>query len=201
MKVFLPTFQPKNLTLAGNLQFKDIVKVVITVLFIISGFLSEAESFTIEGARKAFHKAVLDESESRSFYEYMQSFENSAPTVTAYKAVSEAMLARVLWNPFSKINQVVKYQKEMEKAVAADPNDIEIRFLRLAIEYNLPSFLGMSDHVEEDVDIILANLSSATSLKIDPSYGRYIFYFLEQADLCSSDQIVAMRASLEKEAF
>ena len=175
------------------------VKVVVTIFLVLLGFLSEAKTSTIEGARKAFHKAVMDESESRSFYEYMQSFENSTPTVTAYRAVSEAMLARVLWNPIAKINQVVKYQRQMEKAVAADPDDIEIRFLRLAIEYNLPSFLGMSEHVQEDVDVILINLSSTASLELDPSYGRYIFYFLEQTDLCSSDQILAMRETISQE--
>ena len=174
------------------------MKVVIALFLVFISFLSEAEAFTIEEVRKSFHKAVLDEGESRKFYEYMKSTEDMTPTVAAYRAVSEAMLARVLWNPFSKISQIGKYQREMERAITADPDNIEIRFLRLAIEYNLPSFLGMSEHVEEDVNMILSNLSSANSLKLDPSYGRYIFYFLEQTDLCNADQIVAMQASLEE---
>lgn len=138
----------------------------------------------------------MNESESRLFHDYMQKFESPTPALTAYQAVSEAMLARVLWNPFSKLTQVKKYQEIMAQAVADEPRDIEIRFLRLAIEYNIPAFLGMSEHVEEDVDMILNNLSAASALGLDPSYGQYIFYFLEQTNLCSEDQILTMKNSL-----
>ena len=174
------------------------MKAVITILFALCFSFVNGQSLTLEGAREAFHQAVMDEEESRAFNKYMRTFDEPTPVIAAYQAVSEAMLARVLWNPFSKLAQVRDYQKAMEAAVALDPNDIEIRFLRLAIEYNIPAFLGMSEHVEEDVAMILENLSSAASLRLDPAYGQYIFYFLEQTDLCSDDQILAMRASLEE---
>ena len=172
------------------------MKALIGIFFFSTALLVDAQSIELDGARKAFHKAVMDEAESQSFHTYMLEIENPTPVVAAYQAVSEAMLARVLWNPFSKLAQVRKYQEEMENAVAEDPQDIEIRFLRLAIEFNLPAFLGMSEHVEEDVDMILSNMASASALDLDPSYGQYIFYFLESSDLCSTDQIMAMRNSL-----
>ena len=172
------------------------VKTALIILFILSTFASVAQEPTLQGAREAFHKAVLDEEQSRSFHQYMRTFENPTPVIAAYQAVSEAMLARVLWNPLSKLGQVRSYQRAMEHAVENDPHEIEIRFLRLAIEYNLPSFLGMSEHVEEDVIAILKNLSSAATLGLDPSYGQYIFYFLEQTNLCSEEQILLMKRSL-----
>ena len=138
----------------------------------------------------------MDEAKSESFNDLMNDFENPSPKIKAYRAVSEALLARVLWNPFSKLAQVRKYQSDMESAVALDPADIEIRFLRIAIEYNLPPFLGMSEHVDEDLDFIMANLSTVDSLKVDPSYGNYIFSFLLGTKLCTTDQIVTMKESL-----
>lgn len=155
---------------------------------------------SIESVRKAFHQAVLKPEVSRDFHSYMRKSQNLSPTLRAYRAVSEAMLAQVLWNPFSKLSQVKKYQREMETAVKENPGSIEIRFLRLAIEYNLPSFLGMSQHIGEDLDMILKNLSSVSSMNLDPGYSQYIYYFLESTSLCSSDQMLAMKQTLERQA-
>ena len=176
------------------------MRIALTILFLWSVCVGTAQKATLEEARKEFHKAVMSDDKSRPFHRYMENFEDPSAAVLAYQAVSEAMLARVLWNPFSKLTQVRKYQEKIALAVAGDPENIEIRFLRLAIEYNLPTFLGMSEHVEEDVTMIMKNLPSAASLRLDPAYGQYIFYFLEQTDLCTSDQILAMRASIAQKA-
>ncbi len=154
----------------------------------------------LESIRKAFHQAVMDEEQSRSFHQLFSSEVDYPPSLTAYQAVSEAMLARVLWNPFSKLSQIHKYQKKMEMAISSDPDNIEIRFLRIAIEYNLPAFLGMSEHVEEDLSLIVSNMASVSQLNVDPDYGRYIFYFIESTQLCSEDEILAMRNSLARSA-
>ncbi len=154
-------------------------------------------SQSIDKVRMVFHKAVLKPEESRDFHSYMKELNQTSTTIDAYRAVSEAMLAQVLWSPFAKYSQVKKYQVGMEKAVSHNPDNLEIRFLRLAIEYNLPSFLGMSEHVEEDLDLILKNLPSISEINLDPDYSQYIFYFLESTGLCSPDQMIAMRQSLE----
>ena len=165
----------------------------LLLLFIVLGYGQETE---LESVRKAFHKAVIDEAESENFHSMFSEIEGSSPTIAAYRAVSEALLGRTQWNPFSKLTQVHKYQKAIAEAVSLEPDNVEIRFLRLAIEYNLPPFLGMSDHVQEDLEVILDNMDSVSSLNVDPGYGRYIFYFIESTELCSSDQILAMRESL-----
>lgn len=141
----------------------------------------------------------MDVKMCRDFHSYFEDAEHLTPTIQAYRAVSEAMLAQVVWNPFSKLSQVMKYDKQMEAAVNSDPENIEIRFLRLAIEYNLPSFLGMSTHIEEDIDVILENMTTVNSLEIDPGYGQYIFWFLETSELCTPDQVMAMKETLTRQ--
>ena len=138
---------------------------------------------------------------SRDFHSFIKDIENPDATILAYQAVSEALLAQVLWNPFSKFSQVMKYEKKIKEAVGLDSGNIEIRFLRLAIEYNLPSFLAMSTHIEEDLDMIIMNMETVSSINVDPEYGRYIFYFLESTALCTEDQIMAMRKSLAQATF
>ena len=158
-------------------------------------------SQTLTEVRKEFHKAVMTPEKSREFHNFIKNIDEPSPTILAYQAVSEALLAQVLWNPFSKFSQVMKYEKKIKQAVVLDNSNIEIRFLRLAIEYNLPSFLAMNTHIDEDLDMILMNMESVASINVDPDYGRYIFYFLESTELCTDDQIMAMRKSLAQASF
>ncbi len=161
---------------------------------ILSAFAAISQN--IHEIRSEFHSVVLNPEESRNFHGYISEVKNPTATVKAYQAVSEALLAQVVWNPFSKLSQVVKYDKQMVEAVKADPTNIEIRFLRLAIEYNLPSFLGMSEHVEEDTDMIVRNMSGINEIQLDRSYGQYIFHFLTETGLCSEEEIRGMEKRL-----
>jgi len=171
-----------------------IMKMLMAILFSLSFFIATSQS--LEKVRKEFHKAVLDPVQSRAFYKYMQHLENSNTTIQAYSAVSEAMLAQVLWNPFSKLSRVIKYDNLMDKIIENDSENIEIRFLRLAIEYNLPAFLGMSDHIEEDIEIIKAKIK-ITQLNIDSYYKEYIFHFLRQSNLCSIEELAMLEDSFK----
>lgn len=94
----------------------------------------------------------------------------------------------------------MKYDKQMEAAVEEDPRNIEIRFLRLAIEYNLPAFLGMSTHLEEDVEKIVSDLSRVSQMQVNPMFGEYIFHFLKETNLCTSDQLALMKQSFASSA-
>ncbi len=85
----------------------------------------------------------------------------------------------------------------MEMAVEQEQDNIEIRFLRLAIEYNLPRFLGMSTHLSEDRDVILDNIVSVSKMELDPSFCHYILYFLNDTGLCTPDQFERMRSELK----
>ena len=173
------------------MKFVNSVKAIVIVLFIFSMPGLNAQS--INDIRTEFHAVVLNPDQSRSFHNFLKKVDKPNATVKAYRAVSEATLAQVLWNPFSKLSQVRKYDKQMAVAVDEDPDNIEIRFLRLAIEYRLPSFLGMSTHLEEDVNKIVDNLSSVSQMQVNPMFGKYIFYFLKETNLCNTEQIALMK--------
>lgn len=174
------------------------MKFISTIVCLV--LVCSASCQSLDQVRKEFHEAVLDPKEIRPFHEFIINIENPSATILAYQAVSEALLAKVAWNPFTKLSQVMKYDKLMEKAVMNDPQNIEIRFLRLAIEYSLPAFLGMNDHLDEDITMIKQNLQSITQIRIDSTYGRYILYFLESTDLCTSDELLVMKKTLDQHA-
>lgn len=171
------------------------MKAIITIFCLSLSVGLTAQS--IDEVRSEFHAVVLNPDDSKNFYNFIKNIENPTSTVKAYQAVSEALLAQVVWNPFSKLKQVVKYDKLMAAAVEEDPENIEIRFLRLAIEYNLPSFLGMSTHLQEDADEIANDLSGVSQMQVNPVFGKYIFHFLKETNLCSAEQLSMMKLSFD----
>ncbi len=165
--------------------------ILIPLLLVLS---SEAQSLL--EVRKNFHDAVMEPKRTKEFHRYLKESELTSATINAYRAASEAMMARVVWNPISKLAQVIKYAEMMENAVMSDKDNIEIRFLRLSIEYNIPKFLGMSKNLEQDTDMIVKNLSDVQNMDLDPSYGRYILSFLETTKLCTDQEMLTMKQGL-----
>lgn len=172
------------------------MRFLTSILFFSCIFYAKCQ--TLEEVRLSFHQAVLDPDKSRDFHDYITRFKSENATIKAYQAVSEAMLAQVLWNPFTKLSQVRKYDKQIAMVVGKDPDNIEIRFLRFAIEYNLPRFLGMSDHLEEDKLKILANMKDVSEYSIDDSFWHYILYFMKDTSLCDETQIAQIEQRLQE---
>lgn len=170
------------------------MKSIILLLAVLLSTLASGQN--LQEVRSSFHQAVMEPEKSRNFHEFLESSKDKSATILAYQAVSEALLAQVVWNPFSKLSHIMKYEKMMEKAIVKDEENIEIRFLRLAIEVNLPSFLGMSTHVQEDKDVIVSNLSKVSKMKLEKKFGQYIFYFLDETGLCTNDEISLMQETL-----
>lgn len=165
----------------------------LSLLFILLAISGVAQSNELKSVREAFHKALLDETNIEAFYNLAANVSKSNPTITAYKAVSEALTAKTAWNPFSKIMYLKQFEQKMNAAIMEDPNNLEIRFLRFSVEFNLPTFLGMSQHLSEDMEKIVELGSSILLLNIDPKFKRYILYFLGTTKLFTAEQMTHMK--------
>ena len=71
-----------------------------------------------------------------------------------------------------------------------DPANLEIRYLRIAVEINLPSILNMSNDIDTDKKKIFELLPRSTDIQLNRDVAR----FLIDKKLCTPEQ----RVSLEK---
>lgn len=170
---------------------------IVASFLILSVITPAIAQDLVEELRMKFQKAVEDTERIEPLRRDLDAISDTTPLITAYRASVEAMMAQVVWNPISKYKQVLLYDKLMSEAVHADSSSLEIRFLRLSIEYNLPKFLGMSEHVEKDKKFIVENLDQIAFLGIDPYYSRFILFFLKNSELYTDEQLIAMKAQLD----
>lgn len=146
--------------------------------------------------RKCFHESVIDESMTEEFHEKVMKIKNPDATQYAYQAASFALLAKKTWNPIAKLSLISRYGKMIDQAIEKAPESIEIRFLRLSIDYYTPAILGRKDNISKDKSQILALLAPIGKFKLDSSFNRFILYFLEHEAICNTEELAFVASRL-----
>lgn len=149
-----------------------------------------------DGLRKCFHESVLDESKIDMFHQKVMAIDMPSAIEKAYQAASFALLAKKVWNPIEKIEYLNRYSKLIDRAIAAAPNNIEIRFLRLSIDHNTPMIAGRRHHVDDDKKQILKLLAPLVKFELDTYFNRFIIYFLKSEKIYSESELQFVIARL-----
>lgn len=76
----------------------------------------------------------------------------------AYYGALQTLQARTVFNPLEKLRLTKLSQETLARAVAAAPENPEIRFLRFSIQLGLPAYLNLSRHIAEDRAVICEKL-------------------------------------------
>jgi hypothetical protein len=99
---------------------------------------------------------------------------NAAPLMVCYKGASEMMQAKYAFSPVVKLRKFNAGKVLMEKAIARDSLNLEMRFLRFSIQCNLPSFLGYHDQEVVDKVLIINNINEVNDLELRAMVTRWI---------------------------
>ena len=131
---------------------------MIVLLFVLFQ-LTDERDIAIEELRDLFFKSE----ESKHSCEMLTSRtkeinEESLAIEMGYKGMAHMMMAKYKKSPFKKLKHFKHGKKWIGLGLAKDPNSIEIRFLRLTVQENLPFFLGYRGEKEEDRSYVTAHL-------------------------------------------
>ena len=137
--------------------------------------------------RRHYEQAAADKSAGEKFYQLLANYNDRDALVLGYKAAAEAIRARDA-SMFNKLTYVQDAARTFEQAVGIDPKNPEIRFLRFSVESNLPAFLGLSKHVDEDKDVLLHAALSHPKSGLDAEAFRTMRSFLVDRGHVSDEQ-------------
>lgn len=122
---------------------------------------------SIDSVRSSYKKAIDDSDIADELYESLDTVTKNSPLLLAYKGAVSAVRAKHAYSPYSKLSYVKEGYGYLNEAVTADSSNLEIRYLRYSIEFNIPSFLPYRDHLQKDkASIITKLLSKNQSLKL-----------------------------------
>lgn len=154
-------------------------------LWVVLAWLPLMASAQLDNYRNLFFNARGDQGIS-AFYNSLQSANESNAVHKAYKGVAVAMYAEVVSSVEKKISHFNDGKTKIEAAIQADFWNPEIRFLRFAVQSEIPWFLNYSGNMQEDANIVLDALRKKT---IDPKtdfWKKAINFMIDSDELPDS---------------
>ncbi len=130
--------------------------------------------------------SAQNEPAKQEFYNYCANISNRNNTQQAYFGVATAMYAELVSNPAEKLNYFSKGKELLEKSIANDYWNEELRFLRYSVQDKAPWMLQYHDKLEEDSYYIYLSLSTGKINK-SKAFWKIVIQFMVQSQHISDD--------------
>lgn len=111
----------------------------------------------LESLRESYAKANLSNSNTEAFINTAEKTSGSDAVILGYKAAAKIMEAKI-----TKQNRkalVKAGATSLETLVKNNPNNIELRVIRMSVQENIPKIVGYRGSLKEDKNFILNNYS------------------------------------------
>lgn len=147
------------------------MKLFLPILFFLFANPDLAE------VRKLYTDAAKSESNTKAFNEKVATIADNDPdkVLVAYKGCGLTLNSKFSKVLVDKISFMKAGAKLIDAAVAADPNNVEIRMIRLSVQESVPKIVGYRANKKEDKAMILKNFKDTGELK------EYIRNFINQS--------------------
>lgn len=161
--------------------------VIIFTLFMTWGSGNEPEVGLLRGL---FYKSAGDKTAALKFSQVVAHIDqNSAPLLICYKGVAEMMQAKHGFNPFNKLARFNSGKMLIEQSIGKDPENLELRFLRLSIQSNLPAFLGYRSEIEVDKTKLITGVDQLKDIELKDK----ILSFLLASKYCTDAELKRLK--------
>ena len=127
--------------------------------------------------RQLFLASYTNEQAAREFLNFFKKPNLSSPCIVGYHGVAKIMMCNHVINPFSKWTYFNEGRKMLECAIAEDPNNIELHFLRFAVQTNAPAFLNYKQDIAEDKKLMHCFLKSAPSCNDEEELRKIVIAY------------------------
>lgn len=167
---------------------KFLITILLSIFISVSSLI--ANDSILEKLRPEYMKALHDFEFAPAVYEKFEAVENPSARLLGYKGALEAIMTRTTWNVFKKIGYLNKSQISFNKAVEIDPNNVEVRFMRLSVEHEIPGYLGYSSHMKEDKEFVVKHITQFNPSKMDQQILKEILAFVKKSGHFSNTEIL-----------
>jgi len=114
-----------------------------------------------------------------------------------YKGALNVLKARYQGGIFKKLNYVSHGIDLLNTAVDEAPQNIELRFLRFAVAYHLPSLLQKKKELKKDKKYIIDHISQAKQLNLSNKFKQQLFSFMKETSCFAEDELTHFEKEIE----
>ncbi|MBC7616548.1 MAG: hypothetical protein H7202_10835 [Pedobacter sp.] len=157
---------------------------ILTKIGLLMLILSNTVINVIE-VRNLYEVAANSKSANVKLINLLASVKIDNALLTGYKGAAIMMEANHVFNPITKFSRFKKGKQLIEYAIKLDLANVELRYIRLTIQTNVPSILGYSSAIEIDKKIIINHLE----LLKDKDLRKRMISYLLSANVCNSEEL------------
>lgn len=158
-------------------------RILILMMVLGSGAVT-AQDALLSDIRKNIEGVFKTEEVCLRLHQEFQSVDISQSNLLqGYKGGVLMGMARHHINPFKKMSFFGDGKNLIEGAITSEPENLELRFLRLTIQTNLPEFLGYSESKEKDKAFVLSGLEKVNNEMLKKRMHNFIAAAEEQGKL------------------
>jgi hypothetical protein len=166
------------------------MRLALLLLFWLISPLLYAASANVVQLRSLYYRANEDKQQAEVFYEKLKGVnEKSEPLLVCYKAMAFLMQAKHSYNPYQKLAKFRNGKNLLEQAIARDPANVEMRFMRFCVQTQVPAVLAYSDQLDADRTFIIKQWPSVP----DADLKEKIRTFMLQYGQCSDSEKMCFR--------
>ncbi len=123
----------------------------------------------------------------QTFYNEANALSSQVALHRGYKGSALAMLAGTKDGVQEKFSVFSQGKEELEAAIKMDPSSYELRFLRYAVQSEVPMIVGYKGQVKEDIDYLIQGFESG-ALSKHYWFWQNALRFIEKSDDRSAEQ-------------
>ena len=155
------------------------MKVLFSILFSLFFFTNQ----DLPEVREQYFSASKSKENAEKFYTLLSKCNKENKVFTAYKGAATALKSKFTADRKLKKSLFIDGITMVESAVKSEPNNAEIRLIRLSIQENTPKILKYKSNIEEDKLLILNVFDKQnTALK------EYIIQYIKQSKVFSEKE-------------
>ena len=158
---------------------------VLTCFLCMSLFFSSRQEVAIVEVRNLYEKSTKDKNANLKLNALLAEVNESNPLLLGYKGAVTMVNANYGIDPFAKLSNFKKGKNLIEYAIKKEPNNIELRYVRLTLQTNIPSFLGYASAIQKDKAFIIENLAKVK----DSDLGGRILKYLTNNTICNEEEL------------
>lgn len=135
--------------------------------------------------RQAYKEAAKKESQIKVLEKLIQNEDPHNSTILAYKGALAALKGNYSFFPAIKLSCFWEASNFFEKALSAEPENLEAIFLRFTVECSVPSLMSYALHLQEDRKKIIELLPASN---LDKIFKKAIAQYLIDSGKCTSSE-------------
>lgn len=126
------------------------MKSLIIILFTFFSFIQNPTD-----VRDQYYAASKSKQNADKFYNLLAKYNKDNKTMLAYKGAALALKSKYASDRKDKKDLFIEGVTTIENCVKQEPNNAEIRLIRLSVQENTPKFLKYKANIDEDKKVIL----------------------------------------------